>query len=233
MLPITETLDLGCERKKNVTHHQEGERMNYGEELAYWYLRLNGFFPLPNFVVHKSSQVQYSSDCDLIAIRHPYVYEEIGGKADDWDDFLCNQLDFNRTLGLICEVKTGRYDRKELFEIEKLRYAIGRLGLVPVERVDGITKQLKNSSTVEINDTLQISKLLVANIEKNADNHLFLTLQDVRRFLRSRVRKYPIEKFSDRMFFGSILFQELIDQIALNDDQGFKRKAGAPRSRYR
>jgi hypothetical protein len=31
--------------------------MNHGEELVYWYLRLNGFFPLSNFVVHKSSQV--------------------------------------------------------------------------------------------------------------------------------------------------------------------------------
>jgi hypothetical protein len=26
--------------------------MNSSEELAYWYLRLNGFFPLTNFVVH-------------------------------------------------------------------------------------------------------------------------------------------------------------------------------------
>ncbi len=26
--------------------------MNYGETLAYWYLRLNGFFPLRNFVLH-------------------------------------------------------------------------------------------------------------------------------------------------------------------------------------
>jgi hypothetical protein len=26
--------------------------MNYGETLAYWYLRLNGFFLLQNFVLH-------------------------------------------------------------------------------------------------------------------------------------------------------------------------------------
>jgi hypothetical protein len=207
--------------------------MNYGEELAYWYLRLNGFFPLSNFVVHKSSQVEYSSDCDLIAIRHPYVYEEIGGKEDDWDDFLCGQLDFSRTLALICEVKTGRYDRTELFQTEKLRYAIGRLGLVPIGRVEEITEQLKNSSTIEINGTLQISKLLVGNIEKNAPNHIFLSLRHIRRFLRRRVRKYPIEKFRDRMFFGSILFQELIDRIALDDDQGLTPKAAVPRSRYR
>lgn len=28
--------------------------MNYGETLAYWYLRLNGFFLLNNFVVHRT-----------------------------------------------------------------------------------------------------------------------------------------------------------------------------------
>ncbi len=28
--------------------------MNYAETLAYWYLRLNGFFPLKNFVLHSS-----------------------------------------------------------------------------------------------------------------------------------------------------------------------------------
>jgi hypothetical protein len=27
--------------------------MNSSEELAYWYLRLNGFFPLTNFVIHR------------------------------------------------------------------------------------------------------------------------------------------------------------------------------------
>jgi hypothetical protein len=26
--------------------------MNYGETLTYWYLRLNGFFLLRNFVLH-------------------------------------------------------------------------------------------------------------------------------------------------------------------------------------
>lgn len=32
---------------------------NYGEAWAYWYLRLNGFFPLDNFVVHKDSVVRH------------------------------------------------------------------------------------------------------------------------------------------------------------------------------
>jgi hypothetical protein len=63
--------------------------MNYGETLAYWYLRLNGFFPLRNFVLHplngSEANDRYTADSDLLAIRFPYVYEEIGGQPEDWD----------------------------------------------------------------------------------------------------------------------------------------------------
>lgn len=42
--------------------------MNYGEELAYWYLRFNGFFPISNFVVHRSSGIKRTSDVDVLAV---------------------------------------------------------------------------------------------------------------------------------------------------------------------
>lgn len=62
--------------------------MNYGEELAYWYFRLNGFFPLLNYVIHRCHDVDYSSDCDLLALRCPNVFEEKGGQEQDW----CQEL---------------------------------------------------------------------------------------------------------------------------------------------
>ena len=82
---------------------------NHAEEYTLWYLRLNGFFPLSNFVVHKSNLVEVSSECDLLAIRPPHVFEEIGGTVDDWDPYLTEVLDFTRTIGLVCEVKAGRH----------------------------------------------------------------------------------------------------------------------------
>ena len=66
--------------------------MNYGEELAYWYQRLNGFFPLSNFVVHRSASIQYTSDVDALAVRPPHVYEEVGGRPEDWDADLARRL---------------------------------------------------------------------------------------------------------------------------------------------
>ena len=53
--------------------------MNYGETLAYWYLRLNGFFLLRNFVLHplheSEANDRYTADSDLLActdyLKHP------------------------------------------------------------------------------------------------------------------------------------------------------------------
>ena len=60
--------------------------MNFGETLAYWYLRLNGFFPLSNLVLHRyPSALEYSADCDLLALRLPHTFEDVGGQGDDWD----------------------------------------------------------------------------------------------------------------------------------------------------
>ena len=41
-----------------------------------------------------------------------------------------------------------------------------------------------------------------------------LTFRDqVRAFLDARVAKYPKEKFRDRMFFGPVLFQFVIESV--------------------
>jgi len=95
--------------------------MNYGETLVYWYLRLNGFFPLTNFVIHKSDGVTYSSDCDILAIRPPLVFEQIGGQADDWDQWFLEHINSGRTLGVICEVKTGNYEKHRLLKLTDFR----------------------------------------------------------------------------------------------------------------
>lgn len=61
--------------------------VNFAEEIAYWYLRLNGFLLLQNFVLHRMGRgpQRGTADSDLLAIRFPYVYEEIGGQDHDWD----------------------------------------------------------------------------------------------------------------------------------------------------
>ncbi len=118
--------------------------MNYGETLAYWYLRLNGFFPIRNFVLHRTphsneSNQYYNADVDLLAVRFPFVHERYGyaNRIDDqWDDHWDKKLleeipELNRNVvGLIVEVKTGE-DTSNLssFNETRLRVDIHRTGM--------------------------------------------------------------------------------------------------------
>lgn len=189
--------------------------MNYGEEYALWYLRLNGFFPISNFVIHKSGEISHSSDCDVLAIRTPNVFEEIGGQRDDWDDWLRDRFDLNKTIGVICEVKTGQYEKDKLFRKDNVRYCIGRLGFVPEQVIGGFLDQFDGRRVIDLNDQYQIGKVLIANEGSETDWYSYLDLSSVISFLDRRIEKYPEDKYRDRMFFSSILFQSAIDRVSL------------------
>ena len=101
--------------------------MNYGETLVYWFLRLNGFFPLRNFVLHLPKQhpvegmerdQKGTADADILAIRLPHVNEEVGGQEKDWSNIF---KDWGFTLeteiiALIVEVKTGDLSKKDIID---------------------------------------------------------------------------------------------------------------------
>ena len=184
--------------------------MNYGEEIAYWYLRLNGFFPITNFVIHRSTEIKHSADCDLLAIRLPFVYEEVGGKPDDWDKGLAKELGFDRTIGVICEVKTGAYDAGEIFRPEYVKYSIGRLGFATPENIATISERLNEVSLLDVDEELRIVKLLIANKQKDSSKSVFRSLSSVDDFMKGRIRKYEAAKYADRLRFHSELLQYTI-----------------------
>jgi hypothetical protein len=186
--------------------------MNYGEELTSWYLRFNGFFPLSNFVIHKSKDIAYQSDVDVLAVRPPHVVEAIGGLPDDWDPYLTTRVPFDRLVGLVCEVKTGRFEETEVFRQEYLRYAIGRLGLVASSQVDASVAALVGHPCAKLNGEIGVAKLLVTADEHAGDSYLNLTLGHVEGFLAARVSRYLEAKYASRLFFPSVAIQLLIHQ---------------------
>lgn len=193
--------------------------MNYGEEYGFWYLRLNGFFPISNFVIHRSTRIKYTSDCDLLAVRPPFVYEDIGGRSEDWDQELTRLLDFNRTIGVICEVKTGRYKANSIFNKENVKYSISRLGFVSQDNLDELASKFENKPIINVGDNYQLIKLLIAEKgtreANNQANYHFKSMGTIVDFLKQRVSQYPKEKYASRMYFGSILFQNIIDSSVL------------------
>jgi hypothetical protein len=187
--------------------------MNYGEELVYWYLRLNGFFPINDFVVHKSSSITYTSDCDVLAVRPKHVYEEVGGKPEDWDPHLADELGFaDHFVGLVCEVKTGAYEDDKLFRSEHIGYSIARLGLWPLGDIPGITAGLAYKPCVGMNGML-VGKLLVTDDDNKNGPFLFRSVNQIEDFINDRVERYTSRKYKDRMFFHSDMFQQMIHQV--------------------
>jgi hypothetical protein len=45
------------------------------EKLAYWYLRLNGFLTITNFIVHPDFGRSQRTDVDILGCRFPYRQE--------------------------------------------------------------------------------------------------------------------------------------------------------------
>ena len=186
---------------------------NYGEELAYWYLRFNGFFPITDFVIHRSG---HASDCDILAIRTPYVREEIGGQQDDWDTNLTRLLgsftSFKRTIGLICAVTTEVGLRDFSFPDDIIDVAVDRLGFAA--NTSEIKAALRNQTCHLIGEQYQIAKLLIANNNpSNGNSYLFITLEDTHDFIVRRITKYIDPKHSAKHQFNSNLIQEHIWDI--------------------
>jgi hypothetical protein len=192
---------------------------NYGEAWAYWYLRLNGFFPLGNFVVHKDSVVRHRADVDLLGVRPPHVFEEVGGQQDDWDPYLTHWFDLSQTLAWICEVKTGRFDEEKLFRPDIVGRAVRRLGVVRLEEADTVVDALRDTAIVTLG-TVTFAKVLFS-AESLADGpYLNIPEAHIDKFVEGRIRRYPYEKYQSRMFFPSDLFQDVIRRVYRKVDGG-------------
>jgi hypothetical protein len=176
--------------------------MNFGEELAYWYLRLNGFFPLTNFVYHKSEWAEYSGDCDVLAYRPVGVWEEIGGQEVDWHPRLQEIVDFATPAVVICEVKTGTYERESLFPYDRVAYAMRRAGLAIPTDADW------NESASFDSGLSKTYKLLMTRTDAESSRWHTIQIDECVAFLRKRFATYP-EKFRDRVYFQSSLIQFL------------------------
>lgn len=192
--------------------------MNYGETLAYWYLRLNGFFPLTNFVLHSGeTSVEHSADCDILAVRFPYVSESMGDVPFEWDRRLTNWglEPQGRIIGLIVEVKSGASQVSEgatrAFRKARLEYAIRRLGFFPDDAIEMAVNELARD-TKYVNEDKVVAKLLITAEASNHDSPpwLKLSLGDANEFITNRMSDFADGKFRDRMFFPSDLLQYII-----------------------
>ena len=186
--------------------------MNFAEELVYWYLRLNGFFPMTNFVLHRNEEHQ-TSDADLMAVRFPHVSEDIGGRPEDWHPRFRDEWGIDltgETIGLIAEVKSGRWRHAELNNEDwHIRYGLRRLGMIAPANLDAAVNELRERPIARIGG-FTLAKLVVGNgPERRGTPWLHLQLDEADWFVRERMARYADPKRPDRFFFKGELIQYL------------------------
>ena len=200
---------------------------NYAEQLAYWYLRLNGFFLVSNYVYHQIQEDDdaraYNADADLLAIRPPHYYEEIPHRerdergrvhylhapldSDNWLD----EFDGN-WLGAIAEVKGGDNTQVEdlfrAFSPGRLIVSINRLGLT--HHVDAALESLCDNPRFDYGEG-SILKLVFS--QRGFDGPWFnISIDQADEFIINRMTAAEnyLAKTGSRYFFPSELIQYMI-----------------------
>jgi hypothetical protein len=74
------------------------------EALVYWYLRLNGFLTITNFIVHPDEGRNQETDADILGVRFPYRAENLNRPMKDHEVILGPPGKIHMVIG---EVKTG------------------------------------------------------------------------------------------------------------------------------
>lgn len=185
---------------------------NFAEELVYWYLRFNGFFPLTNFVLHREDLKPrgQNADVDLVAIRQKFVSEEIG--AGHIDTHLFQHFDLSKNIGLMCEVKSGRNfnaNKVLLKREERISYCLKRIGFFSEEKVEYHTNVLK-SEFVSPGNFHEVGKLLVTRRQENVPGFICLSMNHIEQFIVERIRLFPNAKDGAKLHFNSEMLQYII-----------------------
>lgn len=194
---------------------------NYAEVLAYWYLRLNGFFPIADFVLHHKG-----GDTDILAIRPPFACEYVKGERLKENDLLIkiiknDESDLYRSyIGIIAEAKGGKGENpisratiNKKFDLESLKYNLRRLGLFTNSEVTTIAEKLEQKKGVASN-FISIHKVLFAHAQRftprSDDNFSFISLEVAKDFIEERMSlDFKIEDWDK---FNADIIQSIILQ---------------------
>lgn len=200
---------------------------NYAEQLAYWYLRLNGFFLISNYVYHQIREGDearaYNADADLLALRPPHYYEEIPNreiddqgnvhyllaplKSDDWLD----KFKF-KWLGVIVEVKGSENAQlagiRRAFSPNRLKVSVNRLGFLPNAEAASMT--LRTRDRFDYGES-SILKIVFSQVSLEGP-WMNILLDEANEFIIDRMSSTQnyLVKTGSRYFFPSDLIQYMI-----------------------
>ncbi len=185
--------------------------MNSLEQLALWYLRLNGYFVMPNFIAHGEGGPR--TDVDVLAVRFPHSTEYP-------DDTKQLQIPPKRIDVVFAESKTGRCKLngpwKNGGDQCALEYVLRRVGILGSNSlILTAASQLYEKQRYENAD--YIIRIVCFGSQPNGKlAHVTQVLwPDVLSFINRRFRTYIDKKAEHQHWdsFGQYLWGKLIGDV--------------------
>jgi hypothetical protein len=213
---------------------------NLHEQLAQWYLRLNGFFTIDNFVIHDPGTCHLQrTDIDAMAVRFPGRFELAGGaglKDDDW----CSQW-IKKTLFVLVEVTSGRCKLNGPIRDpnkRNLQLAMGAAGILPPNSIEHAADDLyregifvsENYVVLLVCFGREINSALDRNDPRHFKSVIQITWSEVLRFVFRRYKGHWRVKCQHQQWpeIGHLLWEKagLLGNTS-EDENLFVRKTSA------
>jgi len=183
---------------------------NRCELLATWYLRFNGYFTVPDFVVHKDYRNRPGgTDADILAVRFPNSceYQRRFVFKHDAELVVGDKIDF-----VICEVKKGLCDLNDPWLAEErcnVEYVLRWMGFeddeVTLNRIageiyhSGFTESARSCCSVRF---LAIGNKENLDLKKKMPEVSQILFSHVIDFLRSRFPESAMHRMRSYGFTG-------------------------------
>ncbi len=169
------------------------------ESLAYWYLRLNGFLSIQNFVVHPDQGRNQETDVDLMAVRFPFRSENLIRPMRDDKVFSKHKIPYI----VFTEVKAGRCSLNGPWtkpERQNMKRVLHALGAFTEKENDWIAHELYRNGTFQ-NQFYHVSLMCIgAEINEQIKQKFPYVPQiiwdHILRFIFKRFREYKNQKVS-------------------------------------
>ncbi len=178
------------------------------EELVEWYLRLNGYFIIPNFILHPLMPCRSQrTEIDLLGVRFPYQTEVVcdseGKRLPMEND---EKLIDNRFVDcLIVSVKGIKSEveiNRKIKEFQNLKDVIKRFGFVgSEENIADVAKELLREKKA-VRDQFQIRFLGIAGKFNKYSKTKQIIFKEIIEFILTRFRAYNSYKADTEQWSG-------------------------------
>ena len=170
-----------------------------GENLAYWYLRLNGVLQITNFIVHPRTRGSQRTDADIVGVRFPFRQERLFDDPSEVmkDDARITDLHLDeKPIVMIAEIKSGpcRINGPWTEKTKKnVHRVLSSFGFVDSKEIGSVADQLYSEGRAETQRLSFVSCLFGSR--KSED--ICRTLTGAQQFEWDSVAKWCIDRMRD------------------------------------